>query len=86
MGELNYEKGKDILIKLDDKHKLTGIYGSGVDPYDAQVALIASLAKVCQTMEIDWKGEFFSLGLRAYQREFDGEFDKQKAEEKKDNA
>lgn len=82
MGELHYEKGKDILIKLDDKHKLTGIYGFGVDPNDARVALIASLAKVCQTMGIDWKGEFFSLGLHAYQREFD----KQKAEENKDNA
>lgn len=82
MGELHYEKGKDILIKLDDKHKLTGIYGFGVDPNDARVALIASLAKVCQTMGIDWKGEFFLLGLHAYQREFD----KQKAEEKKDNA
>ena len=82
MKELHYEKGKDILIKLDDKHKLTGIYGSGVDPDDARVALIASLVKVCQTMGIDWKGEFFSLGFRAYQREFN----KQKMEEKKDNA
>lgn len=82
MEELHYEKGKDILIKLDDKGNLAGIYGIGIDPNQVRVVLIASLAKVCKTMGIDWKGEFFSLGLKAYQREFD----KEEAEEKKDNA
>lgn len=76
MEELHYEKGKDILLKLDDKYKLTGIYGYGVDLDDARVALIASLTKVCQ----DWKSEILWLGLHADQQEFD----KQKAEEKKD--
>lgn len=82
MKELNYEKGKDILIKLDDKHNLTGIYGIGIEPKDVQTALIVSLAKVCQTRGVDWKGVLFSLGLQAYYREFN----KQKMEEKKDNA
>lgn len=68
-----YVKGQDILIKLDESHKIKALLAEKVSPNDAMVALLASLKLVCDQQGEDWRGVLFNLGLKAYAKDLKGD-------------